>query len=93
MKITVEVDCTPDEARQFLGLPDVKPLQAAALARLEQQMAEAASVLSPDVLLRSWLAFVPQSPEQFRDSIAALFRPAAPAKAGAPAAGSERTHR
>ena len=23
MKITVEIDCTPDEARQFLGLPDV----------------------------------------------------------------------
>jgi Family of unknown function (DUF6489) len=23
MKVTVEIDCTPDEARQFLGLPDV----------------------------------------------------------------------
>ena len=29
MKINVEVDCTPLEAREFLGLPDVKPMQAA----------------------------------------------------------------
>jgi hypothetical protein len=23
MKVNVEIDCTPDEARRFLGLPDV----------------------------------------------------------------------
>jgi hypothetical protein len=23
MKITIEIDCTPDEARSFMGLPDV----------------------------------------------------------------------
>ncbi|MFY9972047.1 MAG: DUF6489 family protein, partial [Roseiarcus sp.] len=27
MKITVDVDCTPLEARQFMGLPDVEPMQ------------------------------------------------------------------
>ena len=27
MKITVNVDCTPEEARAFLGLPDVSPIQ------------------------------------------------------------------
>jgi hypothetical protein len=27
MKINVEVDCTPLEARQFFGLPDVQPMQ------------------------------------------------------------------
>ncbi len=25
MKINVEIDCTPEEARSFLGLPDVTP--------------------------------------------------------------------
>jgi len=24
MKVNVEIDCTPEEARRFLGLPDVK---------------------------------------------------------------------
>ena len=27
MKITVGIDCTPTEAREFMGLPDVKPMQ------------------------------------------------------------------
>ncbi len=26
MKVTVDVDCTPAEARAFMGLPDVTPL-------------------------------------------------------------------
>lgn len=74
MKIVIEVECTPDEARQFLGLPDVKPLQEAAMARLEKQMADSAALLSPDALLRTWLSFMPQSPEQLRESVAAMFR-------------------
>ena len=35
MKVTVEVDCTPVEARSFLGLPDVtglKPQNSASVA-------------------------------------------------------------
>jgi Family of unknown function (DUF6489) len=27
MKINVEIDCTAEEARAFLGLPDVQPMQ------------------------------------------------------------------
>ena len=26
MKVTVNVDCTPEEARTFLGLPDLAPI-------------------------------------------------------------------
>jgi len=29
MKVNVEVDCTPEEARRFLGLPDVSSANAA----------------------------------------------------------------
>ena len=28
MKVTIEVDCSPDEARQFMGLPDVEQANA-----------------------------------------------------------------
>ena len=38
MKVTVEVDCTPEEARRFLGLPDVVPMQQAAIEKLQQRM-------------------------------------------------------
>jgi len=66
MKITVDVDCTPDEARQFLGLPDVKPLQAAVLAKMEAQMITAAGALSPDAVLKSWFTAMPQGAEQMQ---------------------------
>ncbi len=43
MKVTIEIDCTPLEARQFMGLPDVQPMQTAVLAEMEKRlMAEAA---------------------------------------------------
>ncbi len=67
MKVTVEIDCTPDEARQFFGLPDVKPMQQAMMAKLEAQMTDAVDRFSPDTLLRNWLAFGPQSAETMRE--------------------------
>jgi len=27
MKITLDIDCTPEELRSFFGLPDVRPMQ------------------------------------------------------------------
>jgi len=38
MKVNVEIDCTPLEARQFIGLPDVQPMQTAVMEKLQQQM-------------------------------------------------------
>lgn len=75
MKVTIEIDCSPDEARQFLGLPDLKPMQAAVMAKVEAQMTEATDRLSPDAMLRSWMSLVPQTPEQMKDLVGRFFRP------------------
>ncbi len=55
MKITVNVECTPEEARTFLGLPDLGALQAA----LQERMRAAVADISPEGLMRHWLALVP----------------------------------
>lgn len=68
MKITIEVDCTPDEARGYMGLPDVKPLQAAVMAQIEQQMLRAADQFSPDSILKMWFSAMPQLPAQMQDA-------------------------
>ncbi|GAB5388731.1 MAG: hypothetical protein Alpg2KO_16990 [Alphaproteobacteria bacterium] len=34
MKVTIDIDCTPVEARTFLGLPDVQPVQEQIMAKL-----------------------------------------------------------
>ena len=67
MKVKFEVECTPAEARQFFGLPDVKPMQDAMMAKLEAQMGEAVERFSPDSLLRSWLSLGPAGVDTMRD--------------------------
>ena len=73
MKMTIEVDCTPDEARQFCGLPDVKPLQAAVMAKVERNILEGMNAMSPESLLRAWMPFSNQGP--VAETLAAMFRP------------------
>lgn len=54
MKVTVNVDCTPEEARAFLGLPDVQPLQEAVMAQMQERMMSSLKSMDPEVLLRTW---------------------------------------
>ena len=75
MKVTIEIDCTPEEARRFLGLPDVQPMQAAVMDRLQQQMLDATAKLSPEALLRAWVPAQPQTPEQVGAAMAAATEP------------------
>ena len=35
MKVTVDVDCTPEEARRFLGLPDLTPVHEAYVEKMK----------------------------------------------------------
>jgi hypothetical protein len=55
MKITIDVDCTPEEARAFLGLPDVAPMQAALMAEVEKRMMEGLRASDPESLMKTWL--------------------------------------
>jgi hypothetical protein len=55
MKISIDVDCTADEARQFLGLPDVKPLQEAMMAEVRERLLANMRSMDPDVLMRQWM--------------------------------------
>ncbi len=59
MKVTVEVDCTPAEAREFIGLPDLRPAQNAVAKKLEEQVTARLDTLSPDAVLQNW--FNPKS--------------------------------
>ena len=38
MKITIDVDVSPEEARRFFGLPDVEPLQKHIMERIQKQV-------------------------------------------------------
>jgi hypothetical protein len=67
MKVNVEIDCTPLEARQFFGLPDVQPMQTAVMDKLQQQMLANIEKVSPEALMQSWFTFDPKIAERFGD--------------------------
>ena len=67
MKVNIEIDCTPQEARQFFGLPDVEPMQMAVMDKLQQQMMSNIEKVSPEALMQSWFTFDPKLAERFRE--------------------------
>lgn len=66
MKMTVEVDCTPEEARRFLGLPDVSQLNDHLVGEMQKRMDANMAMLSPEELMKNWMAFGAGAQEQFR---------------------------
>ena len=74
MKLTMDLDFTPLEARQFLGLPDVQALQAAVLAKMEERLMANIESFSPEGLLNTWFTGGAQSAEKsFRGLASAFF--------------------
>lgn len=54
MKFSCDVDCTPEEARRFLGLPDLSAVHDAYIERMTKAAGEG---LTPDAvseMMRSW---------------------------------------
>src|SRR5215471_3596215 len=55
MKISVDIDCTPEELRGFFGLPDVKPMQDEMMKEVAERMRANVKALDPDAMLKTWL--------------------------------------
>ena len=66
MKMTVEIDCTPVEARAFFGLPDVTPLNDHMIEEMKRRLDANIAKLEPAEFMRSWMAFGGQATEQFQ---------------------------
>jgi hypothetical protein len=66
MKIKIDIDCTPAEARGFLGLPDVAPLQAEMMTAVQERMMKALAGMDPEALMKMWLPAGAQGFEQMQ---------------------------
>lgn len=66
MKITVDVDCTPEEARTFFGLPDVRPMQEALMKQLQDRMSASLNAMDPETMMRTWMPAGIQGFEQLQ---------------------------
>jgi hypothetical protein len=65
MKFTINVECTPEEARRFVGLPDVTPLNEMLVREMTNRAQENMNLMSPDTMLRSWMAAGTQAQDTF----------------------------
>jgi hypothetical protein len=66
MKVNLEIDCSPEEARTFLGLPDVQPLQEALMKEMETRIRANLQAMDPETILKTWLPAGMQGVEQMQ---------------------------
>ena len=55
MKITIDIDCTPQELRAFLGLPHIEPMQDALIAQMQERLAKYLEAMDPEAMMKLWL--------------------------------------
>lgn len=66
MKVHIEIDMTPEEARAFMGLPDVKPLQEKMMAEMERRAMAAMDTSDPKAMMEAWMPLGGQGFEKFQ---------------------------
>ena len=54
MKVHIELEMTPEEARSMMGLPDIAPLQKQMLEEMRTRMTKAMEAGDMDALMRAW---------------------------------------
>ena len=54
MKISVDVDCTPEEARRFLGLPDLSAVHEAYVEKMKAAVGEASGADAFADMMKAW---------------------------------------
>lgn len=66
MKMTIEVDCTPEEARRFMGLPDVSALNDHLVSEMSKRIDANINMLNPEEFMKNWMSVGAGAQEQFR---------------------------
>ncbi|MDE2182550.1 MAG: hypothetical protein KGJ78_05960 [Alphaproteobacteria bacterium] len=51
MKLNIEIDMSPEEARRLMGLPDVTALNARIVEELGKRVAQA----DPEIMMKAWM--------------------------------------
>jgi hypothetical protein len=81
MKFNIEVDCTPEEVRRLVGLPDLTEVHDVYLDKMKETMAKG---ITPDMvegMVRTWMPGGAAGVDIVRDLIGG-FTGAAKAKSG-----------
>jgi len=72
MKVTIEVDCTPEEARSFMGLPDVSSLNQEVMGHMSDALATAMPQMDPKKIADMWMPFNARMMDQAQKAMMAM---------------------
>ena len=68
MKVHIDIDCTPEEARTFFGLRDVTQAQAELVAEATKRMKANMAAMDMETLMKTWMPMGIQGVEQLQRS-------------------------
>ena len=66
MKIHIDMDMTPEEARKLMGLPDLTKFQDEVMAELAKRTKAAIDTSDPEAMLKAWMPMGGAGLEQFQ---------------------------
>ena len=55
MRFQINIDCTPEEAREFFGLPDILPMQQDLMEMVSRRLSENIQTMEPEELMKTWV--------------------------------------
>jgi hypothetical protein len=55
MKVHIEMEMTPQEARAMMGLPDIVPMQKQMMDEMQARMKSAFDTGDPEAMMRAWM--------------------------------------
>ncbi len=55
MKINFDIECTPEEARRLVGLPDVSPLNEMMVEQMKKRLKNGFSPEDIDAMMKAWM--------------------------------------
>jgi uncharacterized protein DUF6489 len=76
LKFTIDIDCTPQEARTFLGLPDVESVQKALYSEIESRLRTALDRMDPERMIETWMPAVKGWEDLMKAFVPRMDRPA-----------------
>ncbi len=72
MKFTINIDCTPQEARSFFGMPDVEPLNDLVVSEMTKRAKDNMdSLADPERMMSQWMNASGAGLEQFQNMMGA----------------------
>ncbi len=71
MKVNFQIECTPEEARAFFGLPDLSPIHDAYVDKMKSMMSDGIAPADFEKMTRSWMPGVADGFDQWRQMMLA----------------------